>query len=516
MGAVAESNCLGGPMNCGSELYACLYAEEFPAQAMLRLRPRLRGNACVVMNGEPPLRFACSLTPQALQLGLTWGMTQAEIDTFPAATILIRSKVEEAAGKTALLECAGAFSPRVEDRSADREFLCVLDMAGSEKLFGQPSQMAEALLERVQTLGISARIAVSSNFHAAVCVARRKSKNAVEIVPPGKEAAKLAPLPISILGISEKIAKIFLLWGIHTLGMLAALPEKSLIARIGQEGKRIFQMAQGQRPHLFRPMEPAFTLEECMEFECPVELLTSLLFVIDVMLQQLTARASAHAFALAAVTVVLSLEGGSSYTRTVRPALPSNDRQLWIKLIHLDMEAHPPQAAILSLTVSAEPGKTSKVQLGLFSPPLPETARLDVTLARVRAIVGENNAGRAELNDTHRPDSFRLAPFSVSSMAIEKNAVHQPRTAMRQLRPPERVSVSVHEHKPAVFFFREKRYFAEQVYGPWLSSGDWWNPELWGFEQWDLIARTRDGELLYCCLMRDLTQNFWQLAALYD
>jgi protein ImuB len=119
--------------------------------------------------------------------------------------------------------------------------------------------------------------------------------------------------------------------------------------------------------------------------------------------------------ALAAVTLTLTLERGTPHTRTVRPALPTNDRQLWIKLLHLDLEAHPPQAAILSLMLNAEPSSTSKVQLGLFSPQLPEPMRLDVTLARIRAIVGEDSAGCAVLKDTHKPDALDMKPFTVTS-----------------------------------------------------------------------------------------------------
>ena len=51
------------------ELYACLYAREFPAQAMLRLRPELREKAVAVMEGEPPLESVCSLNARARQAG---------------------------------------------------------------------------------------------------------------------------------------------------------------------------------------------------------------------------------------------------------------------------------------------------------------------------------------------------------------------------------------------------------------------------------------------------------------
>ena len=120
-----------------AELYACLHAKEFPAQALLRLRPELREQPCVVMEGEPPLQLVCSLNRKARSLGMAHGMTQVEVDTFSGVTALRRSHSEEAAAKAALLECAGAFSPRVEDRSEDGAFLCVIDIAGTKAFSGR-------------------------------------------------------------------------------------------------------------------------------------------------------------------------------------------------------------------------------------------------------------------------------------------------------------------------------------------------------------------------------------------
>ncbi len=219
--------------------------------------------------------------------------------------------------------------------------------------------------------------------------------------------------------------------------MLAALPEKELISRIGQSGKRLRQMARGEMPHLFQPVEPAFTLEERMELDSPIEILDTLMFVVNPMLEQLVLRATARVLALASVSITLTLEGGTTHSRCVRPALPTNDRQLWIKLLHLDLEAHPPQAAIVAVALQAEPGSTSKVQLGLFTPQMPEPARLDVTLARIRAIVGEQNVGCAVLRDTHEPDGFRMEPFRLPSGQPSAMKPAAPRPAMRKLRPPK-------------------------------------------------------------------------------
>jgi protein ImuB len=267
---------------------------------------------------------------------------------------------------------------------------------------------------------------------------------------------------------------------------------------------------------LFQPTEPAFTLEERMELESPVEILHSLLFVVGMMLDQLILRAKARVLALASITVTLALEGKATYTRTVQPPLPTNDKQLWVKLLHIDLEAHPPQAAILSLTLSAEPGSTSKIQLGLFSPQLPEPMRLDVTLARIRAIVGDECVGRAALNDTHQRKGFRMEPFTVSANSTPVISSDRSPSASRQLRPAEDVSVTLQSQRPKTFVFREERYVIERIYGPWLTGGDWWNPTLWGLEQWDLVARAQDSALLSCCLVRDLMQDRWEMTVLYD
>jgi protein ImuB len=503
-------------MSKPAEVYACLYAREFPAQALLRLRPELREKPCVVMDGEPPVQQACSLTSKARGLGMVHGMTQVEAETFAGITILRRSEKEEAAATQVLLECAGGFSPRVEERCENGAFLCVIDIAGTIGLFGPPETLAQSLLARVRALGITACVAVSSNFYAAIAVARAPLRLSVRVIPTGEESTALAALPLTVLDLTEKQAETFSLWGIRTLGMLAALPEKELISRIGQAGKRLRQLARGEMPHLFQPVEPVFALAERMELDSPIEVLDALMFVVNVLLEQMILRATARALSLASVSITLALEGGTAHTRTVRPALPANDRQLWIKLLHLDLEAHPPQAPILVVSLDAEPGTASQVQLGLFSPQLPEPSSLDVTLARIRAIVGDGNVGSAVLADTHQPDSFRMEPFSVSATEPSELQPASLFTAMRRIRPAEAIAVTLQDKRPRAFVFREKRYAVERAFGPWRASGEWWNRTTWRCEQWDLVARAENGAILCCCLVRDLLREQWQMAALYD
>jgi protein ImuB len=494
--------------------YACLVAKEFPLQALLRFRPELRRKPIAVLDGEPPFEQVCSLNSPALTLGMAAGMTKLEMELFPAAVVLPRSRAQESAARAVLLECAGTFSPRVEEQSSDCCFICVIDITGTETLFGSPQSLGENLLRKIQALGIRASIAISCNFQAARCLALGNS--GILVVPQGKESIALAPLPLNVLDLSSEHADTFAMWGITCLGELGSLKETELIARLGQAGKELRLLARGESPHLFTAIEAGLALEERIELDSPAELLDSLLFILSVMLDQLIVRARLHILALASITLRLDLEGGTTHSRTIQTALPNTDRQLWLKLIHLDLQAHPPQAAIKALTLSAQPGSTSKVQLGLFTPQVPEPMRLDVTLARIRSIVGEGNVGKAVLQDTHHPDAFRVEPFTVALTPPGDKKSGTQRLAMRQLRPAELVIVNVRNRQPESFVFREKRYTVERAYGPWSSAGDWWKPTLWSLEQWDLVARAHDASWLCCCLTRDLAQERWQVDALYD
>lgn len=498
------------------ELYACVYVRELPAQALLRLRPGLHDKPCVVLEGEAPTQTVCALNTRARLLGLRRSMTKVEVETFENVMVLERSQKTEAAVNAILLECAGAFSPRIEDRSIDGLFVCVVDVSGTESLFGPPLMLAKQMRQRFRSVGIVASVTISANVHTALCLARGLSGGVpIRVVPRGEEAQALAPLPVAVLGITEVQAETFAAWGIHSVSAVAALPERSLIARLGQDAKRLMQLAQGKHPHLLQPIDVPFVLGERAELDSPVDELEQLLFGLNIMLEQLIVRARSRVLALASVTIALRLDGGGSHERTVNPRVPTNEKKLWLKLLQLDLEGHPPSAAIVGVDLRAEPGATSKVQLGLFSPQLPEPGRLDITLAKITAIVGEGNVGVAVLDDTRRIGDFHIEAFSIPTTEPPSPAT-TPLFGLRLLRPAERTRVEIRHGQPREIYFRSRCYVAETVYGPWLKGGDWWNESIWGNEQWDVVGRTIDNALLVCRLSHDFILKDWRVAGLYD
>jgi protein ImuB len=541
-------------------LYACAHAAEFPAQALLRLRPDLASKPVVVLEGQAPREAVCALNRRARLRGATPGMTRLEIEELGGLELLARSSASEGAARKVLLECAAQFSPRVEEVSrgemgrgeAGREgaswgtaCALVLDIAGTERLFGPSERLARRLRAALAGAGFRASVAVSANYDAA----RMKAAAArgIAVIPAGAEAAALEKLPIAMLELDEEHEETFTLWGVRTLGELARAPEAELVARLGPAARVWRQLARGEAEHTLQLVEPALALEEFCEFENPVEQIDSLLFLGARMIDCLAARAEARALALAVLTVDLKLEDGRVHRRVLRPALPSTDRKFLLKLLQLEIGAHPPPAAVAALTLAAEAGQSGKVQLGLFVPQMPEPSRLDVTLARLRAMVGEDRVGAPALEDTHRGGSFRMERFAMEELLptlAPKNGARMghpargvrrsaspmeaasPRMALRRVRPPMPVRVisaipglrseTGGTHGPVAFRDMENRFVVAAAYGPWSSSGCWWSGEGWDEEEWDVLATAQDGAVVACLLVRDRTRNAWRLEAFYD
>ena len=241
----------------------------------------------------------------------------------------------------------------------------VLDIAGTERLFGPPRALAERLRDALKAAGFRVSIAVSANFHTSRMLAA--ASRGITVVPAGEEAHALSNLPIALLEMPGNHAETLAIWGIRTLGELAALPEVDLIARLGQSASNWRNLALGAHHHAFQPIEAAFSLREFCEFETQVEQMDSLLFVGARMIDSLALRAATRAMSLACVVADLELEGKRTHRLTLRPALPSVDRKFLLKLLQLEIAAHPPPAAVLSLTLtcggrSVEQGATGTVR----------------------------------------------------------------------------------------------------------------------------------------------------------
>jgi protein ImuB len=524
--------------------FACIFVLDFPVEALLRMEPGLRSQPLAVLEGKPPLQKVFAANENARRAGVAPGMTKLQVEACGLA-FRPRSELQEAAAHAALLDCAQSFSPRVEDAAPDT---IVLDLLGMELLFGSFPKIACDLARRALHLGLTANVAVAANPDTAVLAAR--GFRGVTVIPAGEESKRLGNLPVELVLAGEQepepLLETFHRWGIRNLRDLAALPDVPLSGRLGQRGVYLQKLARGDISRTLVPVDPPLVFEEAIELEYPLTLLEPLAFLLSQLLDNLCSRLATRALATQELRLELVLADGyqeedsvgagaparpsraqarQRFLRTLRLPLPLLDSKTFLKLLQLDLQAHPPGAPIVKIHLAAEPARPRPGQSGLFLPPSPEPEKLELTLARIAGIVGEDKVGSLEILDTHRPQGFRMQRFapnqsfsSVPQCLRGEFTSDDLVTALRIFRPPAAVTVTLCEGRPTFISClkrKETRGEILWVAGPWRSSGDWWEQEGWARDEWDIAVQEETSIGLYR-LVRDLLAGQWLLEGTYD
>jgi DNA polymerase-4 len=140
-------------------------------------------------------------------------------------------------------------SPQAEQISIDEAYL---DLTDQVVAWEDGIEIARRLQQRVgKEIGLSASLGVATNKLVAKVASDRDKPGGLTVVRPGEEAAFLAPLPVRVLwGVGPVTATRLAGMGATTVGQLAQVPEKELLARFGRPGGAMARQAQGidERP----------------------------------------------------------------------------------------------------------------------------------------------------------------------------------------------------------------------------------------------------------------------------
>jgi protein ImuB len=368
-----------------------------------------------------------------------------------------------------LPEIAAAFSPAFEQTAPDT---VVFRVDCLKRLHGSPRQIADAIAQRA---GEQANIAIAETADAAILAASN--------FPGITVAPSLSGLDISTLPLTQEMAQVFESWGIYTLDQLAQLPETGLAERFGPHGVYLQQLARGAIHRPLKIFQPETAYEDRIELDHPVSLLEPLLFLIARLLNDQCARLLSNAMAANEVTIRLELEDRAEHTRTLRLPVPMRESKPLLKLLQMDLEAHPPTAPTLAIALTLKPVHPRTVQSGIFLPATPAPDKLELTLARIRGIVGENNVGIPQLLDTHHPQPFRLVP---GPPIPNPQSLTASQHAFRYFRPPLPATVELEHNRPLRITASGIHGKVLNAAGPWRSSGDWWTTTIWNRDEWDV------------------------------
>jgi protein ImuB len=459
-----------------------------------------------------------------------------------------------------LTDVAREFSPRI-DVCSPREI--TLDLSGLARLFGNARDIAGELRRTAADRGLQVRVAIAGSRTAARLLVRHRA--GITIVEPGDDTATLAPLPLELLadirrgsvirrGTSSDVPGVrgawsldpddtndadaeicasFRRWGLRTLGDIAALPPADVAARLGQPGVQWQRLARGEDPAPLVPSVPEERFEQALDLEWPIEGLEPLSFVLSRLIEPLSEHLERRDRGAAVLHVRLHLVSKTVHERSLELPAPMRDARTLRTLILLDLESHPPSAAIDRVVVAVDPTPARVLQYSLLTRPLPSPEQVSTLMARLTALMGEGRCGAPARVDSWRPGAFDMCPFApgeegqVGREGGEGKAVV---VALRRFRFAVPARVQIEDGRP-VRVTTERRGISggriEKAAGPWRTSGEWWLTESggsggagesgkpdspWDRDEWDVTVS--DGATYR--IFRERDANAWFIDGVLD
>ncbi len=313
-----------------------------------------------------------------------------------------------------------SYTPLVEPISLDEAFL---DVSGSRPAFGDGEQIGSDIKRRVlEEVGLVVSVGVATNKLCAKVASDLRKPDALVVVPPGSEAAFLAPLPVSRLwGVGPRARQALSDYGVTTIGQLAGLAEGTLRRRFGTHGAELRLRALGIDPSPVRPAQVPKSVGHELTFDHDVLDHRRLEATLLDLAESVASRLRRHGLAAGAVQLKLRYEGFETITRQVSLGRQVRESEpLYETAAALLHKALAPERAVRLIGLAAIHLSEAQ-QLTLFDAP-ERNDRLTQSIDAVRSRFGDAAITRARLvgrSDRRRPD-FGMRPEAPDATDLDK------------------------------------------------------------------------------------------------
>jgi DNA polymerase-4 len=207
--------------------------------------PSLRGRP-VVVGGDPDARgVVAAASYEARRFGVHSALPLRTAKRLcPQAVFIHHHGARYREASEAVFDLLEAFAPVVEPVSIDEAYL---DLTGTERLYGPPAEAVRGLRARIrERTGLPASAGIATSKRVAKIASALAKPDGQRFVPPGGEAAFLAPLAVEVIpGVGKVGARRLHGAGIRTIGDLARMGPARLEAWLGGEGRWLWECSQG-------------------------------------------------------------------------------------------------------------------------------------------------------------------------------------------------------------------------------------------------------------------------------
>lgn len=289
------------------------------------------------------------------------------------------------------------YTPLLEPISIDEAFL---DVTGTEAHYGPPARLAATIQDRIEAeLKLSASLGVAGSKLVAKIASDHRKPHGITVVPPGEEAAFLAPLPIRRLwGVGQVTARELARLGVQTVGDLAGFSREELAGRFGAHGEGLWRAARGIDDAPVLPEREVKSLSREETFAQDVRDPSLLRRELLRLSEAVAFRLRRHNFRARTIHLKLRYEDFTTLTRQATLAEPTDTGPaIYAQALALFEAAWDRRRPVRLVGVGAANLEPPVRQLRLFEQEDIRQTQLDAALDRIRARYGEDAIQRASL-----------------------------------------------------------------------------------------------------------------------
>ncbi len=358
------------PSAPGSRRALCLWLPTFELRLELVRSPELDSTSVALLSdGERTRRTVQQVSERAWEAGVRPGQLVSQaVSLCPALTLLEPDPAHYDAANEAMLEALSGLTPVVEPAGRGRVFL---GMDGLDRLFGPPRHQARRALRTLfdvfpAPLVAATRAGMAPGKFGAWVAATAARPGAPVIVPPEELASFLAPCPVGVLPVDPLMIQRLERLDVATLGDLRRLPQPSLVAQFGPEGRHALAWAAGHRLDPVRPWHRPRPIRVSLDFPDPVGMQGALHAALDRLVRRALSRPARRGRSVTHARLGARLEGGGSWRVEVTLREPTAREERIVFALRGKMEVAPPPRAVDGLFLELTRFGAASAQADLF------------------------------------------------------------------------------------------------------------------------------------------------------
>jgi nucleotidyltransferase/DNA polymerase involved in DNA repair len=367
--------------------------------------PAYRGKP-VVVGADPKggagrgVVAACSY--EARRFGIRSAMPISRAYRLCPAAVFVRPRGDRYAEMSArIFAILREYTDLMEPLSIDEAFL---DVTASQRLFGPAESIGRTLKARIRSeLGLVASIGLAPNKFLAKVGSDLGKPDGCVTVAPGQERAFLDPLPISRLwGVGPKTEARLQQMGFRSIGQIARSRVEDLESVLGQGGRDIWEMANGEDERLVEPEQEAKSIGTEHTFSEDTEDSAVIRRTLLELSDKVGSRLRQEGVLAAGVTLKFRDHRFHTVTRAtiLEPPTDVGDelfREAWRLLQRVEWKGSRVRLVGVTATRLAPASGQAVGQLSLFSPARNAKQELARVVDKIRDRYGQTAITRASL-----------------------------------------------------------------------------------------------------------------------